>query len=315
MIAHQPNLQASRVAEISINLAGIVNAMVHFFLRANARRLAIRSRAAPWSEKRKIRLFGPNDLHVGNFISPPFVIDNKSHLAEGDHDGPRRPPTWPYYHPPQTTTSKMTLIPAPTAYKVVTTPSSQAPHRFRYSIFPSKAAPARPISWSTVFSSSSDEVIELPSPPFSRGHRRDYSNQSNATIQIGLRLSHAIHESILTADSLGLPLRLSSNPYRERHSSMARQSTESVPLRHGSPVQSPPQVAKSGWRVRRDSSWANQERAHRMMQSLPPVPKLPPAKSQLSILTPPSGESPATLSKSPAWPLPSRTTKSTDSWI
>ncbi|MCJ1472939.1 hypothetical protein MMC13_001588 [Lambiella insularis] len=75
--------QISQMADIVVNLAGILNALLHLFLRTNSYRIAIRSAKVPWSEKRALRLFGPNDLNLGKVISSPLLLDPRDDPSMG----------------------------------------------------------------------------------------------------------------------------------------------------------------------------------------------------------------------------------------
>jgi hypothetical protein len=68
-------LTSSRVAEFVLFISGTCIAFVHFFLRANAARTAIKPSAAPWHERRRFRMCGPSDLELMNISSP--IIENR----------------------------------------------------------------------------------------------------------------------------------------------------------------------------------------------------------------------------------------------
>jgi hypothetical protein len=64
---------SARVAETSLILSGGAITLLHLFLRTNVSKTAIRPRATPWNGRRKLRIFGPNELEVLN-ISPPLNL-------------------------------------------------------------------------------------------------------------------------------------------------------------------------------------------------------------------------------------------------
>lgn len=300
--------KSSRIAEIVLDLAGQFHALLHLILRTNSERFAIRSRNVPWTEKRSIRLFGPNDLCAEIFISAPLVLEERGDVKFNPHQiSPRREipmasmrPTSPKSPPSPTkslTTRKLrSPFQSPNNVKphsphiqyvsqtlgmpqiaqplpLAPPPKARRPTTSRYSIFPTRGEIPR-VSWATSRSDSSSEIVQLPPPLFSSRHRRDDSNQSSATVQIGLRLSHAM--GMISTDSLLLP---SSQP-------------PIVPVSPLTPILSSGRLAipmsyamhQSPWPTRpneyRTSEEYEEDRRRNIMKSLPPVP--PPKSGSLA---------------------------------
>lgn len=197
-------------AEIALNLNGIINLLMHIFLRSNANRLAIRGSQTPWSEKRTMRVFGPSDLNIREHISYPVL------WQPGDHENNPFIEKLEKCSIKSTETSNPDSFSTPGPMQHAVFPSPKADHPFTpplknppthrgtrkssaYSIFPT-FAPSREtyMSTSTTFSQSDDEYeMPLPPPPLFAGqHERSDSAQtrhSSATVQIGLRLSYLNH--------------------------------------------------------------------------------------------------------------------------
>jgi hypothetical protein len=77
------DLTSASVAEFALFASGAVVAFIHIFLRANAGRTAIKPRETPWQPRRRLRLFGPNELEIMN-ISPPLNLVNPNYDYNSD---------------------------------------------------------------------------------------------------------------------------------------------------------------------------------------------------------------------------------------
>ena len=280
-----PN-QSSKIADIALTLSGLLNAALHIILRANSERLAIRPRQTPWTKKRRIRLFGPNDLNVGMFISTPLLAEpNTANYDWQKADKKLKP------EPITGSTSPVTQYatekkvnpkkeqPFPLA-KPPTTAQRRAQTKSSYSIFPTQASDRPPmLSWMTNRSNSSEEIVNLPLPFFAKGHRREESSQTSATVEIGLRLSHAIQEAS-SPTSLNLPVHFEIDP-RDCRASKQPQGAEdtaesSTDQKVKEPIRPPPPArmhSKGRWPIRDSFTALQQQRKRQMMKSLPPVPR------------------------------------------
>ena len=244
-----PALQTSKVAEVALNLFGIVNGVLHVFLRSNADRSAIRAMATPWSQKRRLRIFGPSDLDMKVHISSP-ILRQESFNEKPDEEyqftaqSERSPVGSPIILPNRSNSSRTRLqyldftsepppprigsIPQPTR-AVSSRPTTQ--NRSIYSIYPTPASAMVRTSTSTVMSQGTENPMQ-PLPPLSRARERGFSGQSSATVQIGLRLSYLHHaldpvEREPSSPSLRLPLQL---PYSSRPSSTGSSAPFTQPV-------------------------------------------------------------------------------------
>ena len=294
---------ATKIADITITLSGLLHAVLHVVLRANSERLAIRARQTPWTKKRKIRLFGPNDLNIGAFISTPLLAErsfeksSQSQLETGlglinvvpNPKSPRPQYATQMLEDPSENEPLPLAKPQTAAQKRSQTKSS-------YSIFPTRASTHPGLaSW------ASDNIvdgIQLPAPLFSRRHHREVSTQSGETVEIGLRISHAGPE-MLSPESLHLPIQPAQGENKQQQEPPPRPERPDrrdslKPLKppssfvtrasFGKRIRSkdvstsrPPMVdraqSKSRWPAR-DSviTRQQQQRKRQMMKSLPPVP-------------------------------------------
>ena len=236
--AHRPAIRTSEIAEVALNLFGIVNGFLHVFLRSNADRSAIRAMATPWSQKRRLRVFGPSDLDMKMHISSPILRQesfNEKTDEEFELTAQLERPTMqsPILLPNRSNSPRTHLQyldfttepPVPHMGPILQLPravSSQpgTQNRSNYSIYPTPASAVVRTSTSTIMSQGTEHAIQPP-PPFSRARERGFSGQSSATVQIGLRLSY-LHRALDPIEreppspSLHLPLQL---PYSSRSSS------------------------------------------------------------------------------------------------
>ena len=277
------SLHISHMASIVINLSGLLNGLLYLVLRTNSELLAIRPANTPWCRKRRLRLFGPNDLSIRTHISPPVVLDRrgKTQKTRSKH---------PTDMKPANNSSKPRIQVTPVAYlgpaqvppplrirppsKAV---SPQMSAKSSYSIFPKRSSIQKP-PWHITPSGHDDEIIPLPAPLFSQSQRRDFSNQSTETVHIGLRLSHTTpYNKGSSLASRKSPLQsISSRSVREQspHPS-SRQSTDatSVDLLVPRTKASKPPF-KSQWATKRNPPPASKQQPHLLMKSLPPIPQI-----------------------------------------
>ena len=200
-------LRTSQVAEVALNITGIVNLVLHLFLRSNADRLAIRAIETPWSDKGTIRVFGPSDLNVREHISYPVLwqegdYDHNTLVARSEKASQRSPTDSEYDAYSASGPFQHVVFPSPTAKASRLTPPLRVgpvrqvtQNNSSYALFPTSTSTAAHVSSSTTFEIVNDDS-ELPLPPaplFAREHDRSTSSQSSATVQIGLRLSYMNH--------------------------------------------------------------------------------------------------------------------------
>lgn len=186
--------------------------------------------ATPWSQKRRLRIFGPSDLDMKMHISSP-ILRQKSFRESTDEftvQSERYPDVLPTLLPNRSNSSRArfehlnfsTEPPVPQTSPVAQPPRaiasrSATQNRPNYSVYPTSASAIVRTSTSTTMSQDTEAPIQPP-PPISRAHERGFSGQSSATVQIGLRLSY-LHRALDSVEqepaspSLHLPLQLTSS--------------------------------------------------------------------------------------------------------
>jgi hypothetical protein len=224
------------IATVVLNLSGLMSGLLHLFLRSNTATTAF----GPKNErhlnkgKHQIRIWGPNELAFGTHLVDPSsgprspvreresrpdsqaslmrfekgrVISMESLNSTSSFSPRFNPPTSKLNNVEQK--AKMPAIPEPTAE-----PSSAAHGHARkqsYSLFPTEAtSPTKGPQQNVRPAESIYDISDLAPPPAISGlrgsrHRRDSSIASSATVQIGLRLSHAPEPSMEDAPTIPLP--------------------------------------------------------------------------------------------------------------
>ena len=197
------NETASMIADVMISLNGLLQGVFHLMLRANSERLAIHPRRTPWSKKRSLRIFGPNDLNIHDFISTPLLCERESDrwpTALKDNSIQKDV----FGAIPSTPREQFATLRSPASSQpppmALSRPKSAVPKRTQpksqYSIFPTEKSERAPVeSWITEASRDSDWVEPPPRLLISR-HGRNDSTLTSETVEIGLRLSHAIPEEM-----------------------------------------------------------------------------------------------------------------------
>lgn len=176
----------AKTASIALNVFGLFNALLHLVLRANADNLAIRPPHAAWSKRREWRIFGSADLSLANHIDQPIYMDEQDDHSSSSSEDKKPLPGW---HPP--------MYPGPSRLQDfqdndisnVGTSGKQSRHtrnQSTYSLFPTNDPQKGGMGMAGGF-----EDLAPPRPFFAGHHKRDSSNFSSATVQIGLRLSNA----------------------------------------------------------------------------------------------------------------------------
>ena len=199
----------SRIAEVALNLLGVIHLVLHVFLRSNADRLALRPIEGTWTKKRRLRLFGPSDLEMTEHITSPVLLEKGSECRFDDDNHTLTSDLRRFSH-----TARYTSSPAmrtDTGFSEMMNqkrlekseyqePMRSPPQVFltpcnprkpsNYSIFPTFRSAMLRTSMSTTFSQDSEEAIQPPKPLRPFNHKRDLSEQSSATLHIGCRLSN-----------------------------------------------------------------------------------------------------------------------------
>ncbi|KAI4137377.1 MAG: hypothetical protein LQ341_005171 [Variospora aurantia] len=223
-------IAASQVAEVALNVLGIIHLLLHVFLRANAELTAIQKVEATWTKRQRLRLFGPSDLEMTMHITSPVLLE-KGEARRFDDDNYKltkdfrrfsripqssSPPTIPadaQITCPMDYTSDAKVDhpePAPLPPQVYLSPCTPR-KASNYSMFPTFRSAMLRNSTSTTFSQGSDDALEPLKPILPVGHKREFSEQTSATVHIGCRLSnlsdahHSSHSSS-THNSFPLPL-------------------------------------------------------------------------------------------------------------
>ncbi|KAL8799327.1 MAG: hypothetical protein Q9182_005971 [Xanthomendoza sp. 2 TL-2023] len=245
-------IRTAWVAEVALNLYGIISLALHIFLRSNADRAVIRAVQGIGRDKKQLRLLGPSDLEMTMVITSP-VLSNEEDRRHQDDDSRIQPGERTSSHtlmerPPcaaKTNLSEATN--AENLYEIMAQPSrpvrsppqvSLPPRTLRqgsiYSIFPTFRSAMLRNSISTTFSQD-EETKSLQAvkalAPFN--HKRESSGDSSALVQIGLRfsdMSDAQRQNQLsaTASSCCLPLQGTSRYYGFTTTSTARSSRGTV---------------------------------------------------------------------------------------
>ncbi|KAL9578172.1 MAG: hypothetical protein Q9212_005887 [Teloschistes hypoglaucus] len=199
--------QSARLAGIAVNLLGIVNLLLHIFLRSNAARAAIRPWKSRPSKKRPLRVFGPSDLEMTMLITSPVLLEEEAerpHVNDNQKlvDRQREPS-----HPANNTDpigSEVGLIPqhphpSMSSNRLRRPPQDENDHpqivvqpspfpqrkNSNYSIFPTFRSAMLRNSTSTTFSQGSEEPsLQPPRSIFTQpsNHSRDPSQQTSATL-------------------------------------------------------------------------------------------------------------------------------------
>ena len=158
-------------------------------LRSNSDKIAIRSKQAAWGQRREWRIFGSADLNLAQHIERPLTIDGGNGIGRygiGNEKGPLPGLRSPEHQRLILTDSKPPIPAEPSTIRAPPVGHSRKGST-SYSLFPAREQRNRASS----FYGDDLDVLAPPRPLFSRRHRRESSTMSSATVQIGLRLSHA----------------------------------------------------------------------------------------------------------------------------
>ena len=299
-------INASKLAEVALNLGGIISGVMRIFIGTNADWTLIPCVKKTWFKKRPGTIFAASDLDIYDDMTSPFSqSDETDHAVSKDAEKSGtvlcegRTPNWKSPNQLKIDTSipniseSATVTPPP---RIMLTPSA-SPHRSNYSIFPMHGlAPARE-SGSTTFSMGYDDV-EPPRPLFAYNHKRILSNQTSATVEIGYRFSHAdptLHPDPVSPISPNMPYSYQATPssayhwdyvgnegpaspgeYRDSHGTITILPTQPNEPRTPSQVSGPvSDMLSPGWFRRNGTILGSKgkRRDRNMMKSLPPVPR------------------------------------------
>ena len=282
-----------------------------------------------------MRLFGPSDLDIGIHISSPVLLhkyhDDKDFFKTGEQQSPTDNVSMLETSLRQYTTSKERQAPRESRIEqsrqpLRIIPAEQTQSTSHYSVFPTRRSVAR-LSASTIFSNNSDSYLQIPAPLFGRNHHRAESEDTSATVQIGLRLSHAMSEDqepFSSSESLQVPSRVRSGPFsRFRRSPsplrMARKRDSGNHTDLLPPIEHPRSMFfKSTWPMRKESlTKRKMQRKPSVMKTLPEVPK---GTSKEKIGRPQQQEQqqevePTEWPEPKAWPTPGDGGGHKNSWI
>ncbi|KAL8666112.1 MAG: hypothetical protein Q9168_007549 [Polycauliona sp. 1 TL-2023] len=226
-------LRTAWVAEVSLNLFGLITFILHMSLRSNADRMAIQPLEGIRQDKKRLRLFGPSDLEMTMHITSPVLLKkDKDQYADDNYrlmtaTRPNTPPSASFTGRNDSPSGDiLNEIVAEYSRPVRSPPPVFHSPGIRrkgsnYSLFPTFRSAMLRNSMSTTFSQDEDaKSLQLPKPLPLFNHKREISEQSSATVQIGFRLSnmsdpHRPTPLSPTASSCCLPLQGASDSFTE----------------------------------------------------------------------------------------------------
>ena len=268
------------MADIALKSNGLVIVIIHLLIRFNAGCLTSRPSAIPRGIKRSLQRFGSKDLNTRMAIRTSLSLDRSDSAARiaqapsgekaplfdvsmTNSTNPRIQEANPIF--PKAKQS----IPATQFARPSNTPQWPLRTKSTYSIFPTVTS-AQHLSMSTSNSSGDEEIICLPAPLFSRTHRRDDSNNTSETVQIGMRLSHAIADR--GSSIISFQQQVSNCTVMPEQDALPSQlSTTETYL--SAPSTPPRSSFTAFWAVQRDSVVQPVLPRKGLMKSLPPIPK------------------------------------------
>lgn len=209
------------MATVVLNLSGLMSGLLQLFLRSNTVATSFGAKQGrQWDRKHQIRIFGPNELGMRSHLLDPVtgpslqrVLSNpatsracligaeKGRVISMESLNTSPTLTNNQLSPKEYEISDLTARPG-TAAVFKSRGHTRAPS---YSLFPEGSSPSKVHQPTSVY-----DISDLAPPPviyFAGGprHRRDSSIVSSATVQIGLRISHAPSPSIEDINGMPLP--------------------------------------------------------------------------------------------------------------
>jgi hypothetical protein len=224
------------MGSVVLNLSGLMSGLLHLFLRSNTATSSFGPRdGTEWKlRKHQIRIWGPNELVSNNLFHDPLPRPPTPAELEGRNDSldiligaekaasigiesvRNQPFTSSVTDNPMQPCAVELVAPLPDRAELpaisktaarATSPKNHA-RKQSYSLFPPELSnPIRPKP-TLKPSDAVENVSDLEPPPLILGgsrHRRDSSVISSATVQIGLRLSHAPGHAEEDFEPLPLP--------------------------------------------------------------------------------------------------------------
>ncbi|EKD16350.1 uncharacterized protein L3040_008450 [Drepanopeziza brunnea f. sp. 'multigermtubi'] len=241
LIDKEGDIKLSMMATVVLNLSGLMSGLLHLFLRSNTTTtsFAPKTMTKDWDHPRHaLRMFGPNELamraHLINPVTGPDTLrdDLESRASRPESDASligfekgrgiyiaslRSTP----YEPQKYLETEMSPMPKISRAADAVNPGPAVSGRAlagnpSYSLFPAenhsplRNSPKRDSVYDISDISDINEISDLAPPPPLRHtggprHKRNSSDGSSATVQIGLRLSHAPPTPQEDLDTLPLP--------------------------------------------------------------------------------------------------------------
>lgn len=296
--------ESSKVASVALNIFGLINLFLHLLLRSNSDNMALRPIQTPWVQRKEWRFFGASDLEVGQHIESPTVPERNGSLRrlvyekEGSPFSPKSERTM---QSKSAADARKSLPLAPLASQATIAPSFRhSRKKSAYSLFPVEGAELKRVA-SSIYADINTNNLMPPRPALFRNHKRDSSDLSSATVQIGLRLSNVATPTIAhdvgverssslsrrpshlnqelhreSDRSLELPIQIKETPAVEKPNPMGRSQAgvlERDSSRDYTPLASWSQRSDSLKRQSRRESWLRAREAR--MKTLPPIPATP----------------------------------------
>lgn len=210
------DLKAAMMATVVVNLSGLISGLLQLFLRSNTATTSFGPAGSRDRKKHQIRIFGPNDLAFNNqLISPVSGPRTPQELASRTNSrasligfeketggraraismdslmSPTKRYNNPFAKPVDSKPSEIALGFVPASASTAGRGHVRKPS---YSLFPTETENKSPTGRQDIPVSIYD-ISDLGPPPAihfgERRHKRDSSIASSATVQIGLRISHA----------------------------------------------------------------------------------------------------------------------------
>ncbi|THV46545.1 hypothetical protein BGAL_0377g00020 [Botrytis galanthina] len=218
------DFKLAMMATVVLNLSGLMNGLLHLFLRSNTATTSFGPRGRSWpSNKHEIRMWGPNELAFSDQIMDPVPApvssrsglvsraeSQKSLITSSDKNKfismtdlfVPQPST---YSPTKPNPLCSNFVTQMSSVPIPPTPTEHFPSEYTrkqsYSLFPAPApdspdtlAPPhmnRPALESVYDISDLSDLVPPPPLHGKIGHRRGSSVSSSATVQIGIRFSQA----------------------------------------------------------------------------------------------------------------------------
>lgn len=245
------------MATLALSLFGLVNAVLYVILRIrrdNTLLCSGKSRCAIGNHWREV---GSSELALARQITKPIDLErNNSAIqvpdpAKEEKDDVYKPPsalvTWNRFRESRASNANEALTASGGRSRLESLERHfPFPRQYRngprYSVFPRRSSqPPRPPMHNSHTAEDNESLLRPPQPAFSQ-HRRDSSEISAATVQIGLRLSNVAMPVAMQqeVDASVQSLSLNSPVNQVRSSALASQSTPSLTELNKSQVLPPP---------------------------------------------------------------------------